>query len=78
MKLYEKIDWTCMQRVSWDEFCASLQSDFTFKYRRRVDKKDVEFVKPILNGVPPHRESGVAVCHTVDGLWITVSVVGIQ
>ena len=31
-RLFEKIDWSSMHRVSWNEFCTFLEMEFKVKY----------------------------------------------
>ena len=74
-RLFAKIDWSSLQEVSWNEFCTFLQMQFKIKELGVVWSKMVEFYTPAPHAALPHRDSGLCVMDTADGLWITVSIV---
>ena len=72
-RLFAKIDWSSLQVVSWSEFCTFLHMKFKIKELEEAFRKEMDFCTPVPIAALPHRDRGVAVMGTADGLWISVS-----
>ena len=71
--LFQKIDWSSMGAITWDEFCTYMQLEYAEKEDSYLRAKEVAFQLPAKVDNMPHREPVLRMMDTADGMFVACS-----